>query len=77
MNSLQVCTQCNGAISSVTQTCPTCGAATGRGRQRTVPGSPHGAAPQGVFLIIIDALRFGPGRRRTGSAPITEAVNDS
>jgi hypothetical protein len=76
MNSLLVCSHCNSVISNVTPACPNCGAVTGRGR-RSTDGRQFEAAPQSVFLIVVDALRAGPGRSRPASPPITRTSNDS
>lgn len=76
MNSLLICPHCSGAISRVTRTCPTCGAATNRNRKKG--DSPlHDAAPQSTFLIVIDVLRSGPGRHHHDATKFKDVVRDT
>lgn len=76
MNSLLVCPNCNGAVSRVTQSCPNCGTVIGRGRAGRDAEIPY-VASQSVFLIVVDALRSGPGKHRPETTSITKAVGDA
>lgn len=77
MNSLLACPHCNGGIPRMTQTCPNCGAMLGRGRGSVRKHQMPDVASQSVFLIVLDALRSGPGKRRPETTSITRAVGKS
>jgi hypothetical protein len=77
MNWLLVCPNCGNAISRVTPACPTCGTVTKHGRTRPTAVNERNLPAHSVITIVIDALRTGPGRRRTAQHSITEAVSDS
>lgn len=77
MNSLLVCPHCNGAISRMTQSCPTCGAVTEHGRARISFEGGYYPMSQSVITIVIDALRTRPGRRQPTTEPFSKAVKES
>jgi hypothetical protein len=77
MNSLLVCPHCNGAISRLTQSCPTCGAVTEHGRARATIEGGYQSTSQSVITIVIDALRTRPGGRRPITEPFSKAVKKS
>jgi hypothetical protein len=77
MNSLLVCPHCNGAISRLTQSCPTCGAVTEHGRSRATIEGGYQSPSQSVITIVFDALRTGPGRRRPTTESFSKAVKES
>jgi hypothetical protein len=74
MNALHVCPHCDGAISRASRACPSCGAVTVRGRD--LARRSHDAAPQSVFLMVLDAFRPRVDGGRSGARQLREVVRD-